>query len=347
VLGVLVPCRDEAAVIARKLLNLAALEWPPARGPHRIVVVDDGSTDGTAERALALSPRLERAGLGLEVVPNTRAPGKAGALRTGLRTLDGAVDLVVVTDADVVCEQGALAALARAFAADPALGMACGAQRFVRDLAHDGSPRGADGGPPRPAAGLYDRVTALMRRLESRAGRLFSVHGQLLAWREDLELWPTPGYAADDLVLRLHARLRGVAVRQIAGACFLEVKTPAGPAREAQALRRARAYVQLLRHPRLARLAGRAGALERLQLWAYRRLPTAAPWLVPSAGAALLAGCALLLPSPWAAVVVLAGVGLALSPVGRRLWALLAVIRAATRSERAGPLSDRWETPRA
>jgi glycosyltransferase involved in cell wall biosynthesis len=347
VLGVLVPCRDEAAVIGRKLANLAGLEWPAAARPHRVVVVDDGSTDGTAERARAFASRLRDAGLRLDVVASTCAPGKTGALRTGLRALAGGVELVVVSDADVVCERGTLVALQRAFADDTALGMACGTQHFVADLADDGSPLGADGAPPRPAAGLYDRVTALVRAVESRAGLLFSVHGQLLAWRAELELEPTPGYAADDLDLRLHARLRSVAVRRIAGARFLEVKTPAGPAREAQALRRARAYVQFLLHPDLARLAGRAGTLERLQLWAYGRLPTAAPWLVPTAFAALLAGCALLLPVPWGAVAALAGVALAISPVGRRLRALLGVIRAATRREREAPLSDRWETPRA
>lgn len=346
-LGVVVPCRDEAAVIDRKLANLARLKWPSARAAHRVVVVDDGSSDETAARAAASAGLLESCGVTLEVVANDERPGKAGALRAGLRALAGKADLLVLTDADVVLEPEALGVLERAFASDPSLGLACGAQRFVRDLADDGSPVASDGAAPRPAAGLYDRLTAWVRRLESRAGRLFSVHGQLLAWRASLGLEPTPGYAADDLDLMLQARLAGADVRLVAGARFLEVKTPVGPARETQALRRARAYVQLLEHPRLAQVARRGGALERAQVWAYRRLPTAAPWLVPVVLVLIVLVSALILPLAWALVVYLVLAALAVAGVGRRLIALLAVIRAAARSEGFAGLSDRWETPRA
>jgi hypothetical protein len=42
VLGVIVPCRNEAAVIERKLLNLATGRWPFSKRPHVILIVDDG-----------------------------------------------------------------------------------------------------------------------------------------------------------------------------------------------------------------------------------------------------------------------------------------------------------------
>jgi glycosyltransferase involved in cell wall biosynthesis len=334
-------------VIERKLANLAQVDWPRAPRPHRIVVVDDGSGDDTAARARALAPRLEAGAVRLEVRANDVRPGKSGAMEAGLRALRGTVDLVVLTDADVVLEPQALVALARAFAADPGLGMACAAQRFVRDLAADGSARGADGGEPRAAPGWYDRVTAGVRRLESRAGRLFSVHGQLLAWRAALGLTPTPGHAADDLDLMLQARLAGGDLRLVREARFLEVKTPAGARGDAQALRRARAYVQFLRHPRLDELAARGPRGERLQVWAYRHLPTAAPWLVPAVLGAGVLLAALLLPRPVALGVLLVALGVALGGPGRRLLALLAVIRAADRCEAGATLSDRWETPRA
>ena len=347
-LGVIVPCRDEAAVIERKLANLARLDWPPAARAHRVVVVDDGSRDASADRARALLARdFAGAALQAQVVPNGVRPGKSGAVEQGLRTLGDDVDLLVLTDADVVLERGALARLARAFGEDPALGMACGAQRFVRDLAADGRALGADGGAVRPAAGLYDRLTARVRALESRRGRLFSVHGQLLAWRRALHLVPTAGYAADDLDLMLQARQAGARIRLVDGARFLEVKTPAGPAREAQALRRARAYVQLLRHPRLAELSRRGPPLARLQVQAYRWLPTSAPWWVPL-GLVLpcLAASVLLPPLAVATMWLLVGLLLVSSP-GRRLLRLLAAIQTASGRERRAPLSDRWETPRA
>jgi hypothetical protein len=348
-LGVIVPCRDEAAVIARKLANLALARWPEAAQPHRLVVVDDGSLDEGPEIAREACARLfDPRSVRAAVVQNTVRPGKAGAILTALRELAecGAPDLVVLTDADVVSEPEAIVELALAFERDPRLGLACAAQRFVADLAGDGSCRGADLGEPREAGGLYDAWTARVRALESRAGALFSVHGQLCAWRSSLGLAPSEGIAADDLDLMLQARCAGMRVARVGRARFLEVKTAPGARRDEQALRRARAYVQFLGHPRMAELAQCGGPLRRLQVAAYRRLPTAAPWLAPSAAAAaVLASYALgsvMLAAP--AALVLAA--MALSPPGRRLARLCATIAGAARRESREPLGERWETVR-
>lgn len=340
-LGLVIPCRNEARVLPRKLANLARAAWP-AGALHRIVVVDDGSSDGTAELARACA--VEREGLETRVVANAGAPGKAGAIASALRLLGRDTDLVVLTDADVVLRPDALTALADAFAREPSLALASGAQEFVRDLASDGSCLGADGAEPVPAGGLYDRLTARVRALESRAGRLFSVHGQLLAWRAELGLAPTPGVAADDLDLMLQARARGGRVRLVPEARFLEVKTPAGEARDGQALRRARAYFQVLgRAPRAAAGSSRA---DRAQLGLYRTLPALAPWLLLATAFALpplcfaLGGVPLLLAASAALSV------LALLPLGRRLLWLCDVIVRAWWTERREPLSDRWEMER-
>jgi YVTN family beta-propeller protein len=45
-----VPARNEADVIERSVTSLLAQDYP---GPLRVIVVDDSSDDGTAERALA------------------------------------------------------------------------------------------------------------------------------------------------------------------------------------------------------------------------------------------------------------------------------------------------------
>ena len=339
-LGVLIPCRDEAAVLPRKLANLARTTWPapPTEGPHRLVVVDDGSEDDTAAVARGFDWPLDQ--VELSVVENRGRPGKAGAIARGLAELEGC-DLVILTDADVVLRPAALGALAASFAAEPGLAMASGAQEFVCSLADDGTCRGADGAEPVPAGGLYDRWTAWVRRLESRSGRLFSVHGQLLAWRAGLGLAPTPGLAADDLDLRLQARGTGGTVRLVEGARFLERKTPAGAGRDGQAMRRARAYFQVLRRSRAPR-----GAVDRLQWCAYRFLPGLAPWL--ALVTLILAGLGL----GWAfgasgLAAGLAGAGLVLAlPVGRRLVWLLDVILRAWWRERRGTLPDRWEMER-
>ncbi|MFN0007334.1 MAG: glycosyltransferase family 2 protein [Planctomycetota bacterium] len=340
-LGILVPCRDEAGVVARKLANLALLRWPEG-ARHRIVVVDDGSSDGTRELAQRAA---EIPGVSRAVVPNRVRPGKPGAIGTGLDELGEGVDLVVLTDADVVIEPDALLAIERAFAGDPRLAMACGAQRFVADLAGDGTLRSASLGPLADASEPFDRWTARVRRLESRSGRLFSVHGQLLAWRASLGLRPRPGLAADDLDLVMQVRARLSEPRRVeilSSAVFVELKTPAGAARRAQALRRARAYVQLVR----AGAAPASDALSRAQTFLYRSLPLASPELTVLVPLAVLLLAMVFLGTGGA---ILAAVLLALaltSPPGWRWAKLVLLIRAARRMESEGSLPERWEMAR-
>lgn len=90
---VLVPAHDEAAVIARCLEVLLADAAP---GELRVLVLDNGSRDGTAELARRTSARLGH----LVDVLELPEPGKAAALRAGLARVTSWP--VVVLDAD--CE---------------------------------------------------------------------------------------------------------------------------------------------------------------------------------------------------------------------------------------------------
>jgi len=327
---VLIPCRNEARVIARKLENLRGLRFPPASRPHRVLVVDDHSTDGTRALAEGFGSRL-RAEVELLVISNQDRPGKPGAMRSGLARLEPDFDLVVLSDADVLLQPEALMALSAAFCARADLGMACGAQAFVDPSS------GADASAP------WDRWTARWRALESRAGALYSVHGQLLAWRAALGLLPPLGIAADDIALALEVRARGLRVERVPRAVFLEHKTPPGPDAQAQALRRARAYLQVVSRvrPRLPSLLGR------LQCALYRGLPPLAPLLTALASGALAAGGALLLAGWWRALPALA-IALALcSPPGRRWLSLMSIITRARAAERQATLAESWEMSRS
>jgi hypothetical protein len=344
--GVIVPCRNEAAVVERRLRNLALLRWPAAPGPHRVLVVDDGSDDQTAARARAEIARLGAVeGLEFEVLVNNGARGKASAIALAVAHLEGA-DLLLLTDADVVFREPSPLALASAFD-DPRLGMACGAQEFVEDLTEDGRCLGADGAEPRPAPDAYDRLTAVVRGIESRGGRLFSVHGQCLCWRAGLGIRPTPGFAADDLDLMLQVRARGLGVGLVDGARFLEPKVADSQQRDQQALRRAEAYFQLVRRTPFPL---RCGAVDRLQWAAYRFLPGLAPWApvlglaaAPPAVGWVFSGAsgAGLGPALQGAMI---GLFVGLTLATRRLagW----ILRASARERRRG-LDDSWETARA
>ncbi len=344
-LALIVPCHNEVQVIERKLANLRRAFWPTHGAPSLLLVVDDHSSDGTAERARqALAIPIP--GLQAEVLESDERRGKTGAIACGLRAIGSRAEVLALSDADVVFEPDALELLRARLEAEPRLGLVCAAQSFVHDLAADGTCRSAAGGALVAAGGLYDRLTAWVRALESSRGALFSVHGQLVAWRAALEWQPRPGMAADDLDLMLAARLGGWGAALVPSARFHEVKTPAGADRDAQAARRARAYVQFLEHPRWREFEQRASLPQRLHAWCYRALPTHAAWIVVGA---LVLGA--LIAWQWGGVRALLALALgvaafAASSVGRRLAALLGVISSAVRAQSRGTLSDRWETPR-
>ncbi|MGW0392726.1 glycosyltransferase [Streptomyces sp. NPDC003042] len=102
--AIVVPARDEAEVLPRSLPSLLAQDYP---GAAEIVLVDDGSTDGTA--ALALRLAAEHPGLPLTVVtpgdPAAGWTGKLWALRHGIAHVRGAhsaePDYLLLTDADI------------------------------------------------------------------------------------------------------------------------------------------------------------------------------------------------------------------------------------------------------
>jgi cellulose synthase/poly-beta-1,6-N-acetylglucosamine synthase-like glycosyltransferase len=110
--SVIVPAYNEAANIAKTVLSLVASDYPCLE----IIVVDDGSTDGTA----AIVRRLGLFGVRVISQPNA---GKPAALNTGIRLARG--ELLVLVDGDTVFEREAVGCLVQPFA-DPAVGAVSG-----------------------------------------------------------------------------------------------------------------------------------------------------------------------------------------------------------------------------
>ncbi|WP_031466354.1 glycosyltransferase [Sciscionella sediminilitoris] len=110
--AIVVPARDEAAVLPESLPSLLDQRYP---GRVEVILVDDGSTDGTG--ALASRMAAEHGGLPLRVgTPGEPPPGWAGklwALDHGI-TAAGAVDYLLLTDADIAHEPDSLARLVAA-----------------------------------------------------------------------------------------------------------------------------------------------------------------------------------------------------------------------------------------
>lgn len=87
--SIVIPVYNEKATIGKVLARVASLPFP-----KEIVVVDDRSTDGTAE-VLAQVANLE----GMRVIRHEQNQGKGAALRTGFENATG--NIVVVQDADL------------------------------------------------------------------------------------------------------------------------------------------------------------------------------------------------------------------------------------------------------
>lgn len=111
--SVIVPAYNEKEGIAAAVRSLALGDHP---GGIEVVVVDDGSNDGTADIA---------AGLGLPNVRVVRKPngGKPSALNTGVALARH--DLIVMVDGDTVFEPDAVRRLVQPFG-DPQVGAVAG-----------------------------------------------------------------------------------------------------------------------------------------------------------------------------------------------------------------------------
>ncbi|MFF4910853.1 bifunctional polysaccharide deacetylase/glycosyltransferase family 2 protein [Streptomyces sp. NPDC001260] len=113
--SVIVPAYNEKECIANTLRSLSR-----STHPIEIIVVDDGSTDGTSEIAREAARSLGMTNV--RVVRQENA-GKPAALNNGVRSASH--DIVVMMDGDTVFEPETVAQLVQPFA-DPAVGAVAG-----------------------------------------------------------------------------------------------------------------------------------------------------------------------------------------------------------------------------
>jgi len=168
--SLIVPAYDEEGVIAAKVANALALDYPRER--LELIVASDGSTDATAERA-----RAAGADLVLELPPG----GKVAALNAAAERATG--ELFAFSDANSAWAPDALRRLVEPFA-DPAVGYACGQVRFVDE----------GGGN---LEGAYWRYEMALREMESELGGITAGNGAIYAVRRETYLPLAPSGSHD------------------------------------------------------------------------------------------------------------------------------------------------------
>ncbi len=154
--SLIVPAYDEEEVIAAKVANALALDYP--RDRLQVVVASDGSSDATAGRA-----RAAGADLVLELPPG----GKVAALNAAAERASG--EVLAFSDANSSWAPDALRRLVAPFA-DPKVGYVCGQVRFF-------DPGGNN------LEGAYWRYEMAVREMESGLAGITAGNGAIYAVR--------------------------------------------------------------------------------------------------------------------------------------------------------------------
>jgi len=168
--SLIVPAYDEQDVIAAKVANALALDYP--RDQLQVIVASDGSTDATAERA-----RAAGADLVLELPPG----GKVAALNAAAEQAGG--EVLAFSDANSVWAPDALRLLVAPFA-DPQVGYVCGQVRFL-------DPGGGN------LEGAYWRYEMAVREMESALAGVTAGNGAIYAIRRSAYLPLDPSGSHD------------------------------------------------------------------------------------------------------------------------------------------------------
>jgi cellulose synthase/poly-beta-1,6-N-acetylglucosamine synthase-like glycosyltransferase len=156
-LSLIVAAHDEETVIAEKVKNALALDYP--RELLEVIVACDGCEDGTAELARQA---------GADLVLELPRGGKIRAQDAAVERSRG--EIVAFSDANTLWELDAARTLVSAFE-DPHVGYACGQVRFVQAAGVENQE------------GVYWRYELAVRAHESRLSSITAGNGAIYATR--------------------------------------------------------------------------------------------------------------------------------------------------------------------
>ena len=193
---------NEEELVGRRLLNLVGQDYPRER--VEIVVVSDGSTDGTVDEAKRVA--AAHAGWQIRVVDGSENRGRHFAQNLVAR--EARHDILVATDADAEFAPGFLRVVGETFC-DPRVGVGGGVVVYRRRLSKISD-----------SIRTYRGMEHALRAAEERLGILAKTDGPCTAYRR--EVWQEIEEFEDlDHVVVIFARVRGLeAVQMDEAICY-------------------------------------------------------------------------------------------------------------------------------
>lgn len=159
-----IPCFNEADIVADKIANSKLLEYPSDK--LHIVFITDGSTDNSAN-VLKAWPEIE-------VLHENRRGGKTAAENRAMRFVK--TPFVIFSDANTMLNTAAVRNIVQHFANEK-VGCVSGEKRIINEASDSASAAGE---------GIYWKYESLLKKLDSELYSAVGAAGELVAFRTSL-----------------------------------------------------------------------------------------------------------------------------------------------------------------
>lgn len=269
--SITLPAYNAEATLRPVLEGLTRIDYP--RDRRQILVVSDGSTDGTDDLVREFSA------LGVELL---RIEGRLGKTEIENRAMDALTgEIIINTDASVTVHPGAIKQLVAALG-DPAVGVASGRDISVASVGETGS-----GGEA-----AYVGYEMWVRELETDVDAIVGSSGCLYAIRAPLHRRKLPGHLSRDFSSALWAKLNGVRAVSVKGAiCYVPRAASMRVEYRRKIRTMSRGIQTLLFHGEL--LNPMKSGLFAWLLWSHKLIRWLVPWALALGAVAVVAIAAL------------------------------------------------------
>jgi len=188
-LTLIIAAYNEADIIAEKIANCRALNYPKDR--LRILFVSDGSTDGTGQ--------IIQQHAGIDLLHSAERRGKIHAIHRAMKTVTS--EIVVFTDANTLLNEEALELMARHYK-NPKVGAVSGEKRVAVDVVSDATA----------GEGFYWKYESALKKWDAALSTLVGAAGELFSIRTALYQPVPEDTVLDDFMISMRISEQGYQV---------------------------------------------------------------------------------------------------------------------------------------